>query len=560
MTTDLSSYLDYLPPVLWRDEPVPPAFSLGRFLLTPEKLLTGLDDGVPVLHGDHEHVSIEQTLDDLYKLFNPFKVQSDDPGWLAQWLEYLAFWVGVKLLPAWDEHQKRKLIQDAVALHNLRGLKRGLFKHLEIYLVSQLQPRIAIDVGEAILRLPLSGDDSGRARNVFAGPPVLHPLSVIVDMSSPSFEGDIVTGDFGALDEYLIPAKIWRMRPYGELDYREVAGRVEYAPMYDGSPLLHIIGVHPLIDGMPIFTPVALVDDPAGFYGIADAGSLTGASKILRLSKYPPYATTAVTLAWAGPPMVKAVAMARNAAGHYVVLDRGNFNLNVSAEGSVQIVVIDPAANPAATPTGAVVGVPLALPVVIEPAGLAILANGHYLVADLGDSRFGGFGPGGAFRPAEVYDVDPGTGVASPLLAGLPPGSPLPASPTAIAVEAEGTYLVLDYGLKARLGSTAVVQPAALWRLRVPPTAAQTELELVSADQAFVRPSAMAFDAGGLLIVADQGEVTDDVDWRVPAFPHHFGVMVNFDQTSPEALRTTRAIGDIVRDEKPGHASFTLKR
>ena len=43
---DKSSYLRFLPPVLWQAEPAAPAFSLGAALRIFEKLLSGIDDGV----------------------------------------------------------------------------------------------------------------------------------------------------------------------------------------------------------------------------------------------------------------------------------------------------------------------------------------------------------------------------------------------------------------------------------------------------------------------------------------------------------------------------------
>jgi hypothetical protein len=50
MTHRKSSYLQYLPPVLWMGEPEAPEFSLGRFLLAFEHILTGLDDQPAIAH------------------------------------------------------------------------------------------------------------------------------------------------------------------------------------------------------------------------------------------------------------------------------------------------------------------------------------------------------------------------------------------------------------------------------------------------------------------------------------------------------------------------------
>ena len=153
MSSEKSSYLQYLPPALWREEPETPEFSLMRFLLPFEKMLTGVEDGLAFVQNGYQHESIEHTLDVLHELYNPFMVQSDNPQWTEHWLAYLASWVGLSFLSSWDEHQKRKLIADAIDIHNIRGLKRGLFKYLEIYLVSELSPRITIDTGESVFRL-----------------------------------------------------------------------------------------------------------------------------------------------------------------------------------------------------------------------------------------------------------------------------------------------------------------------------------------------------------------------------------------------------------------------
>ena len=47
---DKSSYLRFLPPVLWQSEPDAPGFSLGAALRIFEKMLTGIDDDVPIRH------------------------------------------------------------------------------------------------------------------------------------------------------------------------------------------------------------------------------------------------------------------------------------------------------------------------------------------------------------------------------------------------------------------------------------------------------------------------------------------------------------------------------
>jgi phage tail-like protein len=535
-----SSYLEYLPPVLWRGEPLPPAFSLGRFLLIFEKILTGLDDGLPIVHNGHLHSNFEQTIDELHRLYHSFKVRSDDPLWTEQWLAYLASWVGLKLLPSWNEYQKRKLISDAVDIYNLRGLKRGLLKYLEIYFISELKPRIAIDIGESVFRIPLKGEQAGRAHVVASGPPIIHPLAVEVDRTSVAYRGQILIGDAGNPEDSV--AKIWRIRSHGEMDYRVVGGQIDYSPIYDGSSINFGGGF-----SAPVYGPVAIVDDPNGFYGVADEGSETagGVSKIVRFGKVPPCTGT---LVFKGTSLVRAVDMAINAAKNYVVLDRGIYSQTIPAETYCKILVFNPA-------TGTIVGAPLAISSVIEPTALAMHPGGDYIVADAGDHLIPG--PGGIFRATNIYRVNSGTGVAASLLAGLPQG-PIPVFPTSLHVEDAEHILILDYGVKPLKGNTREAEPAKLWRLTIPP--AIPSLEEVSRDISFVRPWGMTKDLKGDLMIADSGETHDDRDWRVPQNPHEFGLILHFTQSSMEVLRVSREISEIIRGEKPAHTDFTLKK
>ena len=67
-----STYLQYLPPVLWKDEPAPPEFSLGAMLRIFEKLLTGIEDGIAIEHGDHRHEAIAAIISHLHRLYDPW--------------------------------------------------------------------------------------------------------------------------------------------------------------------------------------------------------------------------------------------------------------------------------------------------------------------------------------------------------------------------------------------------------------------------------------------------------------------------------------------------------
>ena len=53
-----SSYTKYLPAVLWENDPPPNLFSLSTMLCVFEKILTGIDDGVPIVHGNNAVLTV----------------------------------------------------------------------------------------------------------------------------------------------------------------------------------------------------------------------------------------------------------------------------------------------------------------------------------------------------------------------------------------------------------------------------------------------------------------------------------------------------------------------
>jgi hypothetical protein len=210
---DQSSYLDYLPPVLW-DDPQRGAF-LGRFLRIFEKILTGLDDRLAVARvpgpgGTNQAVvldttapvdrarfaelhaqakpgridpPLEQVIDGLHHLFNPMRTRPD-------FLRYLASWVALEVdpptIPAgaaaaarkqiWDEWESRTrfLIARIPSIYRDRWLKRGLYSYLELFAADPAEPRIVIDDGESLFRI--TTPDSGPARvDVVANARVFNP-------------------------------------------------------------------------------------------------------------------------------------------------------------------------------------------------------------------------------------------------------------------------------------------------------------------------------------------------------------------------------------------------
>ncbi|GAB61447.1 MAG: hypothetical protein DWB56_05005 [Candidatus Jettenia sp.] len=378
MLNEKNSYLQYLPSVLWESELKLSKFSLERFLLVFEKILTGLDDTIPIRHNnDHEHVSLEQTVDELHTLYNPFKVQSDNKQWREEWLAYLSTWLNVRLRQEWNEYQKRRLISNAVEIYNLSGLKQGLLKYLDNYVISELRPRIAVDIGESVFRVALDGKNAGCARVVFSGPPIIHPLAVEVDRTGSESKGQIIVSDAGA-SEYSIPPKLWRMRRNGEIGD---------PPIYDGSVIDFGGG-----NKQPIYSPIAIRDDSKGYYVVADEGNAateTG-SKIVRFDKARPH--TAELVKTNNINIIRAIDMVIDNSRNYVVLDRGTYG--TTAENNCKILIIEPNGNVLKHEIS-----------IIEPTAIALDPKGNYIfVADAGDQSTPG--PDGDYRTTNIYKID----------------------------------------------------------------------------------------------------------------------------------------------------------
>ena len=155
-----SSYVDLLPPLFQEDESG--AEFLGRFLLAFEHVLSGL--------GDVDEPGLDEVLDGatgrtagrvlagVERYFDPGlrpegAVLEPDQRAPAEFLEWLAAWVGMALRDDMGEAQRRELIARAVALYRKRGTREGLEELLSIQ--SSLRATIT-DVGK-----PPASDPTG---------------------------------------------------------------------------------------------------------------------------------------------------------------------------------------------------------------------------------------------------------------------------------------------------------------------------------------------------------------------------------------------------------------
>lgn len=534
----MSSYLQYLPPVLWTKDGEVLDFT-GKFLLIFEKILTGLDDEVPIVHNGHEHSNFEETLNELHKLFNSFKAQSNDPEWTRKWLEYLASWVALKLEPFWDEYQRRKVIGEIVSIYRLRGLKQGLHKYFEIYDVSKAKPRVVIDDGDSIFRIVLEDGIVKTVQPIANGSPLLHPMALIIDNS----DNYIITdqGDEGLSQPAgpgPIPAALWKFSPTGE-------------PGFTNSPVPDLKAIH---QGSPLFTPTGVVAENTGAYVVVDTGPVVPpasppVSGIYRFSPpgFSPPTTVIDQATVPSFPAVYPVDMVRISDGHFVVLDRGARFPNSAVPRIIEVTE-----NPLTVNVHA-------LNTISEPTSIAWISGNNFTVCDAGIGPPTAAEPAGTLQQANVFIVDISTVpvTETPLLG----ANPL-IYPSAVVLEDANHILVADIGTKPRGRYARLAEPASIYRVPLPPAPAQADL--VSRDMNYVWPSDIEINNQGEIIILDHGESQDQAparSWRTLA--NEFGVIIYFSEARPvsigEKRRIIGSISRIVNAEKPAHSYWTLK-
>jgi phage tail-like protein len=121
-----SKYLRFLPSIYQANENTPTF--LGRFLMTFEKILSGIDDGVKVDPGGQQVKGIEEILDKIHEKFDPDLTDASFLPWLAGWVA-----LPLKEGEGWSDARKRELIAKIIPLYQKRGTKEGLEEYLKIY-------------------------------------------------------------------------------------------------------------------------------------------------------------------------------------------------------------------------------------------------------------------------------------------------------------------------------------------------------------------------------------------------------------------------------------------
>jgi phage tail-like protein len=117
---EASQLLPYLP-ALYADHLHRDPF-LGDYLKAFEKVLLGRGDGGEVVH----EAGLEETIADLARLFDPAQTRADFLPWLAGW-------IGLSLRADLGSHRQREFIANMVQLYRRRGTKENLQKLLEMF-------------------------------------------------------------------------------------------------------------------------------------------------------------------------------------------------------------------------------------------------------------------------------------------------------------------------------------------------------------------------------------------------------------------------------------------
>lgn len=556
--TNISSYVDYLPSILWFQENDSSQF-LGRMLLIFEKILTGTPDGIPINHSaheqdkdgipvdrTHEHDNFEKTIDELTQIFNPWKTDKE-------FLKWLASWVALTLPEDFGEYQKRKILSDIVSIYQKRGLKEGLHAYFDIY-VTEAKPRIAIDDGEAILRATFLDNGTATLHTVAYSSEVLgqsillHPSAIAADNNN-----SYIVVDQGDPSSSPPQPALWRVSCTGDIDYTLTGD-------------LKLPKPKPFYSGTPLAKPTAIVVDKQNRYSVVDAGNIDGLyPAIFRFNpdiKNPDIKTVIGRSTDPRFPAVYPVDMVLDGSENFVVLDRGTrpsgeFPGSPGADSGQKILVVSE--------------LPLAvaehrLKTVIEPTALAMNSMGCFIVADAKDQY-----SSDPAAPADLVIVDPNNEWKETSLLDMVESNPL-IFPTGLAFEDPTTLLVCDTGVRWGIGdddeaNRTMAEPAAIYRidlLQAPP-----RITRVTYERKLVNPTKIMIDRKGKLIITDKGEFQKRIvesgdipfrDWR--AKTNEFGVVVLFSQQRATLFddrnRIRREIENVVDEQKAGHTSWWM--
>jgi phage tail-like protein len=551
----VSSYVRYLPPVLWRDDPPPGTDEpgLGAVLRIFEKLATGIPDGIPLTHADphhaertHEHPALTERIADLHRLFDPWTTPAEFLPWLASWvaLEFPT----LQGRPLWDEYQRRKVTAEIAQIYRLRGRRAGLNQYLDLYAVGSSRPRVCVDDGARLLAVvPRPGELSEVTALVSQGPVVIGTRVRSEGLTRPwcvaaGADGGLFVGDIGLPEgaAVTLPSRVWHLDRAG--GYHTAGTPPRPVPLAAETPNLKEV--------------VAVAVRPARDAGPETAYVLTRTGRLFAVPA--PFdgvpATLVATLSTAGQAVWMTAMTVDPATGDLLVVDRGGRPPQAPAPS---VVTVRP--NPLTTTRTKLTSVQ-------EPLSIAVDTDGTLLLGDGGDQE-----------PADPQDltanlrrVDRRTNPWKET-ALLPPDNPLVA-PTALARTRDGTRYVLDAGLKPFAPSATdpficpVAEQAAIYEVDL--ASSPPVLTRVTGPAEFVYPTGMVA-TGDHLVVSDPGqpEVSGVEPYWGRVRPFQFDVAIHFTDsrlpTDPDDRKRVldQAVGNIstiVTDQKPAHTVWTL--
>jgi len=511
-----SSWLRFLPPVLWESEPATTEFSIKTLLLIFEKLLTGIDsDGVAAAE------SIQSIITRIPSLFDPQRTPGTSTpvapraaNQAASFLDYLGGWVAADPpvnQAEWTEFQRRKLTADMARITRDRGLRAGLDLQFSTYALEPTQPRIVVDDSRKILictpaRPPLADaptpppQRAARITTLIAQRPLVQPHALAVAPDRALFIGDMGTDSNWAAPQvqpglYVLPAQL--------------------APP-DDAPVTTPRAIQ--VGGWAADIPEVLVVDDDAPYNIH---VVVGSGALQRLRSDDFTRTLLGTIPLTFP--LSMIYDSSPAKGALIVLDSG------TDSGRARLFLIS-SVKRGGTPT---ISAPFALTQVPDALSLLMLPNGNLLV--------GGSSARGSTDPGNFWVIDRSQGrndptkwlqIASPLLASSP-ANPL-AAPTAMVREDDNNFLVLDGGLKSFYfpdpGNSFlrdIAQQSAVYRVQYQIASGLpvgSSITRVSEVGGLVYPTDMVSDHGTLYI-ADPG-VSFNSSYR--GNTNAFGIVVHF--------------------------------
>jgi len=556
--TNISSYVDYLPSVLWSEENDSSSF-LGRMLCIFEKILSGVPDEFSIGNGTKEYGNFEETIDDLNQIFDPWKTNKNLLPWLASW-------VALTLPEDFSEYQKRKIISDIVSIYQERGLKKGLQAYLDAY-ATDSKPRIAIDDGAAVFRATFLENGTAVLHTVAYSNAIslqsetntyednsnedklvttlLHPSAIAVDN-----ENNYIVVDKG--DSSLSmkqPASLWKLSSTGDLEWKV-------------DPSSSIPMPKPIYGGDYLKNPTAVVVDGQDNYYVVDIGGISSPNSVKSaIYSFNPNIEVVIDQSSNPPfPAVHPVDMILDDSGKFVVLDRGTHPQGEYPKNPAKPKIVVISKNPLKVGSKQ-------LKNVVEPTVLAMDSKGCYIVADAKD-QFGS-------NPADLIMVDPNNEwLETSILENVKDENNPLIFPVGLVFENSRSLLVCDtgvrWGYEGQEDNRKMAEPAAIYRIdgisqtsQDPPT-----ITRITYEQKLVNPTKMMIDRRRNLIITDKGEYLPSfgtfpsIHWRKE--PNEFGVVVLFSAqryTSLEdQLRIRREIANIVNEQKPGNTSWWMNR